>query len=119
MTPIELTVLIFGSMLVMMALRLPIAISMFCAGSLGYLMQAGWAPYSSFINSQAFARFAGYDLSVIPLFILMGNFATKGGISLIFAHDFKDLLLTVGIDHDAAAKLHLCDGARRGLDQDR
>jgi len=81
MTPIELTVLIFGSMLVMMALRLPIAISMFCAGSLGYLMQAGWAPYSSFINSQAFARFAGYDLSVIPLFILMGNFATKGGIS--------------------------------------
>jgi tripartite ATP-independent transporter DctM subunit len=81
MTPIELTVLIFGSMLVMMAMRLPIAVSMFCAGSLGYLMQAGWAPYSSFINSQAFARFAGYDLSVIPLFILMGNFATKGGIS--------------------------------------
>jgi C4-dicarboxylate transporter DctM subunit len=81
MTPIELTVLIFGSMLAMMAIRLPIAVSMFCAGSIGYLMQAGWAPYSSFINSQAFARFAGYDLSVIPLFILMGNFATKGGIS--------------------------------------
>jgi C4-dicarboxylate transporter DctM subunit len=27
------------------------------------------------------ARFASYDLSVIPLFILMGNFATQGGIS--------------------------------------
>ena len=33
MTPIELTVLIFGSMLAMMAIRLPIAVSMFCAGA--------------------------------------------------------------------------------------
>jgi C4-dicarboxylate transporter DctM subunit len=33
------------------------------------------------LNSQAFARFASYDLSVIPLFILMGHFATQGGIS--------------------------------------
>jgi C4-dicarboxylate transporter DctM subunit len=36
---------------------------------------------SNFLNNQAFARFASYDLSVIPLFILMGNFATQGGIS--------------------------------------
>jgi len=36
---------------------------------------------ASFLNSQAFARFASYDLSVIPLFILMGHFATQGGIS--------------------------------------
>jgi hypothetical protein len=35
----------------------------------------------SFLNTQAFARFASYDLSVIPLFILMGHFATQGGIS--------------------------------------
>ena len=33
------------------------------------------------MNSMAFARFASYDLSVIPLFILMGHFATQGGIS--------------------------------------
>jgi hypothetical protein len=38
-------------------------------------------PFSSFLNTQAFARFASYDLSVIPLFILMGHFATQGGIS--------------------------------------
>jgi tripartite ATP-independent transporter DctM subunit len=43
--------------------------------------QAGWLPLASFLNTQAFARFASYDLSVIPLFILMGNFATQGGIS--------------------------------------
>ena len=81
MSSLSLTLLIFGSMLALMALRVPIAVSMFGAGALGYVTQTGWAPFASFLNSQAFARFAGYDLSVIPLFILMGHFATKGGIS--------------------------------------
>ena len=81
MTPFSLTLMIFGSMLVLMAVRVPIAISMFAAGAMGYVTQSGWGPFASFLNNQAFARFAGYDLSVIPLFILMGQFATKGGIS--------------------------------------
>ncbi len=81
MSPLALTALIFGSMLALMAIRIPIAASMFAAGTIGYLAQTGWAPFSNFLNTQAFARFASYDLSVIPLFILMGHFATKGGIS--------------------------------------
>jgi hypothetical protein len=81
MTPLAITGLIFGLMLVLMALRTPIAIAMFAAGSVGYVAQAAGGPFSSFLNTQAFARFASYDLSVIPLFILMGNFATQGGIS--------------------------------------
>jgi tripartite ATP-independent transporter DctM subunit len=68
-------------MFALMALRTPIAISMFLAGSVGYVMQTGWGPFANFMNSMAFARFASYDLSVIPLFILMGQFATQGGIS--------------------------------------
>ncbi len=81
MSPLALTVLIFAVMLVMMAVRIPIAIAMFGAGALGYVLQAGWLPLANFLNTQAFARFASYDLSVIPLFILMGNFASQGGIS--------------------------------------
>ena len=81
MTPVGLAVSIFGVMLLLMALRMPIAVSMFIAGSIGYVAQAGWLPLSNFLNTQAFARFASYDLSVIPLFILMGQFATKGGLS--------------------------------------
>jgi len=81
MTPVQLTVAIFAIMIVLMALRTPIAVAMFVAGAVGYVGQAGWGPLSSFLNTQAFARFASYDLSVIPLFILMGNFATQGGIS--------------------------------------
>ena len=81
MSAIQLTLLIFGAMLAFMAIRVPIAIAMFAAGTVGYLVQTGWGPYSAFLNSLGYARFASYDLSVIPLFILMGQFATQGGIS--------------------------------------
>ena len=81
MTPITLTILIFGLMLGFMAIRTPIAVAMFVAGAVGYVAQTGWLPLANFLNTQAFARFASYDLSVIPLFILMGHFATQGGIS--------------------------------------
>jgi C4-dicarboxylate transporter DctM subunit len=81
MNALTLSLVIFGIMLVLMAARTPIAIAMFGAGTVGYIMQSGWSAYSSFLNTQAFARFASYDLSVIPLFILMGHFATQGGIS--------------------------------------
>ncbi len=81
MTPLMLTLTIFAIMLLLMAVRIPIAVAMFVAGCTGYVAQAGWGPLSSFLNTQAFARFASYDLSVIPLFILMGHFATQGGIS--------------------------------------
>jgi C4-dicarboxylate transporter DctM subunit len=81
MSPLVLTLSIFAIMLVLMAIRTPIAIAMFTAGAVGYATQAGWLPLANFLNNQAYARFASYDLSVIPLFILMGNFATQGGIS--------------------------------------
>ncbi len=81
MSSINLALIIFGIMLVFMAVRVPISVAMFAAGAIGYVMQTGWGPFSSFLNTQAFARFASYDLSVIPLFILMGHFATQGGIS--------------------------------------
>jgi tripartite ATP-independent transporter DctM subunit len=89
MSGLGLAGLIFALMLVLMAVRIPIAVSMFAAGSVGYLVQAGWLPYSNFLNNQAYARFTSYDLSVIPLFLLMGQFATQGGLSKAlfqFAH---------------------------------
>ncbi|MFY8044571.1 MAG: TRAP transporter large permease, partial [Rhodoferax sp.] len=81
MNSLVLAGLIFACMLVLMAVRVPIAISMFIAGVSGYLYQVGLTPLLSYLNGLAYARFASYDLSVIPLFILMGNFATQGGIS--------------------------------------
>ena len=81
MSGVQLALMSIVLMFVLMALRTPIAIAMFISGSVTYVAQTGWAPYANFMNSMAFARFASYDLSVIPLFILMGQFATQGGIS--------------------------------------
>jgi C4-dicarboxylate transporter, DctM subunit len=81
MSGVQYALMMIGIMFALMALRTPIAIAMFIAGSVGYVMQTGWLPYANNMNTMAFARFASYDLSVIPLFILMGHFATQGGIS--------------------------------------
>jgi TRAP-type C4-dicarboxylate transport system permease large subunit len=81
MTPITLALMIFGIMLLLMVIRIPIAGAMFLAGTAGFIIQTGVQPYLNFLNNLAFARLANYDLSVIPLFILMGHFATQGGIS--------------------------------------
>ena len=97
MSPLVLTLSIFGIMLVLMAIRIPIAVSMFAAGALGYVMQTGWSPFANFLNTAAFARFASYDLSVIPLFILMGNFATQGGISKAL-FDFASGVMVANLD---------------------
>jgi C4-dicarboxylate transporter DctM subunit len=68
-------------MLVLMALRVPIAIAMFVPGAVGYALLASPAILSNHLKGAAWARLSIYDLSVIPLFLLMGQFATQGGLS--------------------------------------
>ena len=81
MSPLLIALLLFVLMLGLMAIRVPIAVAMFAAGLLGYLVMAGWNPVVSHLKTYAYARFSSYDLSVIPLFLLMGQFATQGGLS--------------------------------------
>ena len=81
MSPLLIALLLFVLMLGLMAIRVPIAVAMFAAGLLGYLAMAGWHPVVSHLKTYAYARFSSYDLSVIPLFLLMGQFATQGGLS--------------------------------------
>jgi tripartite ATP-independent transporter DctM subunit len=68
-------------MLALMALRVPIAISMFIPGAVGYALLASPATLLNQLKGAAWARLSLYDLSVIPLFLLMGQFATQGGLS--------------------------------------
>src|SRR4051794_1440697 len=68
-------------MLTLMVLRAPISLSMFLPGAVAYWYLAGDSALLNFLKGAAFARFSLYDLSVIPLFILMGQFATQGGLS--------------------------------------
>ena len=81
MSALQLCLLLFGLMLLLMALRVPIAIAMFVSGVVGFVMQSGTPMLLNFLKGSAEARFTSYELSVIPLFLLMGQFATQGGLS--------------------------------------
>ena len=71
----------FAGMLALMAARVPIWAAMFLPGAAGYIWLSGPDPLLAFLKGLTFARFSIYDLSVVPLFLLMGNLATQGGLS--------------------------------------
>lgn len=77
---------VLGGMLALLALRVPIAIAMLAAGLGGYATLQGWDPLLAHLKSAPFGRFANYDLSVVPLFLLMGNLASRGGLSAALFH---------------------------------
>jgi len=72
---------VFGAMLAMMALRVPIAAAMFIPGAVGYAVMTSDMALLNLLKGSSVARLSVYDLSVIPLFLLMGQFATQGGLS--------------------------------------
>jgi len=71
----------FAAMIVLMAIRIPIAAAMFIPGAVGYWLMTDAASTLNFLKGSAVARLTVYDLSVIPLFLLMGQFASQGGLS--------------------------------------
>jgi C4-dicarboxylate transporter DctM subunit len=77
----EFGAVMFGVLLLMLLARVPIGAAMFATGVLGYVSLAGWPALAGYLKHSAYARYSSYDLAVIPLFLLMGNFATHGGLS--------------------------------------
>jgi len=72
-----------GLMLVLAFLRLPIALSMGVVGIAGYAYMRDWNWAVAFATAQTKIYETGrnYALTVVPLFILMGNFVTRAGMS--------------------------------------
>jgi len=83
MSGIQVGLLIFALLLALLVVRVPIGIAMFTMGSAGYIYLTGGdiTPWLNSLKNLAFARLSNYDLVVIPLFLLMGQFATHGGLS--------------------------------------
>ncbi len=81
MSGVEFGFLMFGAMLVLLAIRVPIGIAMLLTGVTGYVTLTGWAPLLNYLKTVAYSRFSVYDLSVIPMFLLMGQLASRGGLS--------------------------------------
>jgi C4-dicarboxylate transporter DctM subunit len=70
-------------MLLLAFLRLPIALSMGLVGIVGYAYMRDWSWTAAFatVQTKLYETGRNYTLSVIPLFILMGNFVTRAGMS--------------------------------------
>ncbi len=71
----------FVVLLGMLAVRIPIGIAMISVGIIGYLTIAGSVPLLSYLKTETYWAFTTFDLSVVPLFLLMGQFAAKAGLS--------------------------------------
>jgi tripartite ATP-independent transporter DctM subunit len=70
----------FAAMFALMALRVPIAFSMAAVGVAGIaIMRSVPAAFSS--AATEIMDVASYTLSVVPLFVLMGNLVTRAGMS--------------------------------------
>lgn len=82
MSNLEIGILSFPALLLMIFLRVPIGLAMFIIGYLGYWIVTGDTrmPMAR-LKSAAYSTFASESLAVVPMFLLMGYFATIGGMS--------------------------------------
>ena len=82
MTSLEIGIYSFPALLVLIFLRVPIGLAMFLTGLVGlYLVTGGTNMAFSRLKNETFTTFSSYSLSIVPMFLLMGHFATLGGMS--------------------------------------
>lgn len=71
----------FAALLLLSFMRVPIAFAMAVVGGLGMLWVASAPAAFANIGQTAFDAAVNYELSVMPLFVLMGNFITRARLS--------------------------------------
>ncbi len=73
----------FGVLLLLVFLRMPIAFAMGVVGFVGFaaLVDWNWLVAMSMASRRVMDTTMDYGLSVVPLFILMGNLVTRAGLS--------------------------------------
>ena len=70
-----------GSLIALIAIRVPIAHSMLLVGAAGIAVLSGPGILLSQLKTLVYSQFSIYDLSVLPMFVLMGNIASRAGLS--------------------------------------
>ncbi|BCH20332.1 C4-dicarboxylate ABC transporter permease [Mesorhizobium sp. L-8-3] len=79
---LEIGFVSFPALLVLIFLRVPIGLAMFAVGFAGLaLVNGNIAIALAKLKSETFTTFSSYSLSIVPMFLLMGYFATLGGMS--------------------------------------
>ncbi|MBZ0162555.1 MAG: TRAP transporter large permease [Notoacmeibacter sp.] len=83
MSHFEIGLWSFPILILLIFLRIPIGLSMLVVGIVGSYVVTGfnWVPILAKMKNETYSTFSSYSLSIIPLFLLMGQFATLGGMS--------------------------------------
>ncbi len=79
--PITVGWIILGIMILLLLGGLPVSFSLLVLGIVGYWMIAGPLRTFTIVGIVPYDKVANYTLSVVPLFILMGNFAYEAGFA--------------------------------------
>ncbi|UWQ21537.1 TRAP transporter large permease [Jannaschia sp. W003] len=82
MSDLAIGALSLPALLVLIALRVPIGLAMLAVGFAGTVAVTGSAAVPlARLRTEPFTTFSSYSLSIVPMFLLMGQFATLGGLS--------------------------------------
>ncbi len=71
----------FGAVFALALLRIPLAFAMGFVGFVGLGLMRGWGPTAASAAQVVYDTGFAYTLSVVPLFILMGNFVARAGLA--------------------------------------
>jgi tripartite ATP-independent transporter DctM subunit len=71
----------FGAVILLIFLRIPVAIAMGLVGTVGFAYTNGVHSLGFVLGKTAWDMVFPYDLSIVPLFIMMGVFAAHAGLS--------------------------------------
>jgi len=81
MSPEFLGFLGFLALFILLGLGTPVAIALLTVGFAGTVVLSGFQAAAFTLSGQVFATVTVYELTIIPLFILMGNLASAAGLS--------------------------------------
>jgi C4-dicarboxylate transporter DctM subunit len=81
MTPITTGLLGFAVLVALMFAQIPVGFVMTIVGLLGFAFLTSWDASLNLLARDFFSTFGAYNLTVIPLFVLMGQLAHYTGIS--------------------------------------
>ncbi|WP_346910898.1 TRAP transporter large permease [uncultured Roseibium sp.] len=70
-----------GAMFILMILRMPVGMAMLAVGYFGTVILNGDRSANALLVTETFSATSNYSLTVVPLFILMGNIASVAGFS--------------------------------------
>ncbi|MDD5701093.1 MAG: TRAP transporter large permease subunit [Dehalococcoidales bacterium] len=80
MDPVLVGIIAFIILFILMAAGMPIGFCMALVGFAGYIFVGGWGGALAILATQTYDTSASYLLTVLPLFILMGEFASASGL---------------------------------------